>query len=166
VGILTVSEDVPDEQKWTSQLESVGRVDFLPRRGRLVVRLIAFAALTALSVWTNIDHLRTGDASGLLGVLRVTALAAFVYGTGLTVWQLITNRPVVTVDAEGITRGHSLRWSGITSIDEPVGVPGFRSVLVRPADRRARPISIPQDNVADIEALAPWLRTMLDQHRN
>ncbi len=151
---------------WSDDLESKGSVVFPPRRGRLAVRLAGFGLLMLLSAWTNLDHLRNDDISGTLGVLRLTALAAFVYGTGLTVWQLITNRPVVTVDADGITRGRRLSWSGITSIEDPAGLPGIRTVQVRPADRRTRPISIPQDNVEDLDALTPWLRSLLDQHRS
>lgn len=151
---------------WTSELESKGSVVFPPRRGRLTIRLAGFGLLMVLSAWTNVDHIRAGEMSGTLGVLRLTALAAFVYGTGLTAWQLITNRPVVKVDADGISRGRSLRWSGITSIDDPAGLPGVRTVQVRPADRRTRPISIPQDNVEDLDALTPWLRSLHDQHRH
>ena len=153
-------------EAWSSELESKGSVVFPPRRGRLAVRLAGFGLLMVLSAWTNIDHLRADDVSGTLGVLRLTALAAFVYGTGWTVWQLVTNRPVVTIDAEGITRGRSLRWSGITSIDDPAGLPLARAVQVNPADRRVRPISIPADNVEDLGALAPWLRSLHEQHRS
>ncbi|MGW6201117.1 hypothetical protein ACWF0M_33560 [Kribbella sp. NPDC055110] len=153
-------------ETWTSELESNGSVDFRPRRSRLAVRLAGFGLLMVLSAWTNVEHLRADGVSGALGVLRLTALAAFVYGTGLTAWQLITNRPVITVDAEGITRGRSLQWSGITSIDEPTGWPLARAVQINPADRRTRPISIPQDNVQDLDALAPWLRSLHEQHRD
>jgi len=158
---MTVSAEA-----WTSELESKGSVVFLPRRGRLVLRLAGFGLLMVLSAWTNVDHFRADDVSGALGVLRLTALAAFVYGTGLTVWQLVAQRPVVRIDAHGITRGRSLRWSGITSIDDPAGLPGIRAVQVRPTDRRTRPITISQDNVEDLAALTPWLRALLDQHRS
>ncbi|MEU4604219.1 hypothetical protein AB0F43_14660 [Kribbella sp. NPDC023972] len=151
---------------WTAELERKGSVVFPPRRGRLAIRLSGFALLMVMSAWTNLDHLRNDDISGTLGVLRLTALAAFVYGTGLTLWQLVTNRPVVTVDAEGITRGRSLRWSGITSIDDPTGLPGIRTVQIRPADRRTRPLSIPQDNVSDLDALTTWLRSLHNRHRS
>jgi hypothetical protein len=153
-------------ETWTSELESKGSVVFQPRRGRLVVRLTGFGLLMVLSAWTNVDHLRADGISGALGVLRLTALAAFVYGTALTAYQLITNRPVIKVDADGITRGRNLPWSGITSIDDPAGLPLARTVQVNPADRHTRPISIPQDNVEDLEALSPWLRSLLEQHRD
>ncbi len=160
MGFLRVSAET-----WTSELESNGSVDFRPRRSRLAVRLAGFGLLMVLSAWTNVEHLRADGVSGALGVLRLTALAAFVYGTGWTTWQLITNRPVITVDAEGVTRGRSLQWSGITSIGEPAGWPLARAVQINPADRRTRPISIPQDHVGDLDALAPWLRSLHEQHR-
>ncbi len=161
MGILSVSAET-----WTSELESNGSVDFRPRRSRLAVRLAGFGLLMVLSAWTNVEHLRADGVSGTLGVLRLTALAAFVYGTGWTTWQLVTNRPVITVDTEGVTRGRSLQWSGITSIDEPAGWPLARAVQINPADRRTRPISIPQDHVGDLDALAPWLRSLHEQHRD
>ncbi|MFF0343616.1 hypothetical protein [Kribbella sp. NPDC004875] len=153
-------------ETWAAELESKGSVEFPPRRGRLVVRLAGFGILMVASAWTNVDHLQSDGFSGTLSVLRLTALAAFVYGTALTAWQLITNRPVVRVDADGISRGRNLPWSGITSIDGPAGLPLARTVQVTPADRRTRPISIPQDNVEDLAALTPWLRSLLEQHRN
>ena len=151
---------------WTAELESKGSVVFPPRRGRLLIRLAGFGLLMILSAWTNLDHVLNDDVSGALGVLRLTALAAFVYGTGLTLWQLITGKHVVTIDAKGISRGRSLAWSGITAIDEPAGLPGLRSVQIRPVDRRTRPISIPQDNVQDLDAFTPWLRSLLESRRS
>jgi hypothetical protein len=159
VGRLSVSADA-----WSRELESTGRVDFRPRRSRLVVRLVGFGFLMVLSVWTNVEHLRADGLSDTLGVLRLTALAAFVYGTGWSAWQLITGRPLIRVDAEGITRGRNLRWSGITRIDDPAGWPLARTVQVHPVDRRARPIAIPQDHVEDLDALTPWLRSLHAQH--
>ncbi|MEU8226363.1 hypothetical protein [Kribbella sp. NPDC048915] len=151
-------------EAWTRELESTGRVDFRPRRGRLTVRLIGFGLPMVLSLLTNIDHLRADGITDTLGVLRLTALAAFVYGTAWTAWQLITSRPLIRVDAEGITRGRNLRWSSITRIDDPAGWPLARTVQVHPADRRTRPITIPQDHVEDLDALTPWLRSLHARH--
>jgi hypothetical protein len=147
---------------WSAELESNGRVVFRPRPRPVAVRLGAFAVLTAGSAWTNIEHLRADGLSGALAVLRLTALAAFVYGAAVASWQLATNRPTITVDAEGITRGRSLRWSGIAGIEER---PLSRAVQVNPVDRRTRPILIPGDHVEDLNALARWLRSLLEQHR-
>jgi hypothetical protein len=150
---------------WDAELESNGRVVFPPRRGRLSIRLAGFGLLMVLSAWTNFDHLRADGLSGGLAVLRLTALAAFVYGTGLTLWQLITSRPSVTIDESGITRGRTLNWSTIAGIDDPTGFPGARTIQIRPTNRRTRPITIPQDNVPNLPELATWLRTLHTQHR-
>ncbi len=151
---------------WNTQLDEDGRVVFPPRRGRLYLRLTAFGLLMLASAATNLDHLRTDGISGTLGVLRLTALAAFIYGTGLTVFQLIANRPVVTIDAEGITRGRRLPWSGIAKIDEPTGFTGARSFQVHPADRRTRPLRISLDNVEELDAFAHWLRSVQTRYTN
>jgi hypothetical protein len=151
---------MPPADAWNTQLEEDGRVVFPPRRGRLYLRLTAFGLLMLASAATNLDHLRTDGISGTLGVLRLTALAAFVYGTGLTLWQLITNRPLVTIDADGIARGRLLPWSGIAQIDEPTGFTGARTIQVRPVDRRTRPLRISLDNVEELDAFAHWLRSV------
>ncbi|MEU0094712.1 hypothetical protein [Kribbella sp. NPDC006257] len=149
---------------WSAELESKGSVVFLPRRSRLAIRLAGFGLLMVLSAWTNLDHLRADGMSSTLAVLRLTALAAFVYGTGLTVWQLITNRPAVTVDEAGITRGRTLPWSLIATIEDPTGLPGARTIQIRPTNPRTRPLTIPQDNTPNLPALASWLRTLHAHH--
>ena len=69
---------------WTSEYETTGRVVFPQRRSRLLIRLVFFALLMAASLVSNVQHLRAGDVSGTLGVLRLTALAGFVCVVGLT----------------------------------------------------------------------------------
>jgi hypothetical protein len=151
---------------WSAEFASSGRVVFPPRRKRLVFRLVAFGLLTAASLWTNIDHLRQDDISGLLGVLRITALAAFVYGFGWTWWQLATGRPVTTIDGTGISHGRGrVAWEQISRIDAPTGVPGLRTIHVRSTERSVT-VGIPQDNVEDIDELARWLRTLHEQHQS
>ncbi|WP_405061471.1 hypothetical protein OG474_07430 [Kribbella sp. NBC_01505] len=151
---------MPPADAWNTQLEEAGQVVFPPRRGRLYLRLTAFGLLMIASAATNIDHLRTDGISGTLGVLRLTALAAFVYGTGLTIFQLVANKPVVTIDADGVARGRRLPWSGIAQIDEPTGFTGARTIQVRPVDRRTRPLRISLDNVEELDAFAHWLRSV------
>ncbi|TDD43674.1 hypothetical protein E1263_41475 [Kribbella antibiotica] len=151
---------MPPADAWNTALDEAGRVVFPPRRGRLYLRLAAFGLVTIASLATNLDHLRADGITGTIGVLRLTALAAFVYGTVLTLVQLIANKPVVTIDAEGITRGRRLPWSGIAQIDEPTGFTGARSIQVRPVDRRTRPIRISLDNVEELDAFAHWIRSV------
>ncbi len=147
---------------WSAELAASGRVVFPPRRNRLLVRLALFALLMLSSLWSNIDHLRNDDVSGTLGILRVTALLAFVYGVGLTSWQLATRRPEVTVDSRGVQLGRSDRglipWLQISRIDDPTGLPGLRTVQVHATGYRSGAIGIPQDNVENLTELSSWLR--------
>ncbi|GAB3811171.1 hypothetical protein [Kribbella italica] len=147
---------------WSAELAASGRVVFPPRRNRLLVRLALFALLMVSSLWSNIDHLRQDDVAGALGILRVTALLAFVYGVGLTTWQLATRRPEVTVDSRGVQLGRSDRglipWHQISRINDPTGFPGLRTVQIHAAGFRSGAIGIPQDNVEDLAELSAWLR--------
>ncbi|MEV6281844.1 hypothetical protein [Kribbella sp. NPDC051770] len=149
---------------WSAELAASGRVVFPPRRNRLLVRLALFALLMLSSLWSNIDHLRQDDVAGALGILRVTALLAFVYGVGLTSWQLATRRPEVTVDSRGIQLGRSdrglLPWHQIGRINDPSGFPGLQSIQIHPTGSRSGSLGIPQDNADDLGELAGWLRTV------
>ncbi|GAA0622813.1 hypothetical protein HPO96_28055 [Kribbella sandramycini] len=155
---------MPAAEVWNTELDNAGKVTFLPRTSRLVTRLIGFGVFTVASIFSNVSHLRSENITGLVDVLRLTALAAFIYGTGLTTWQLVTRRPVITVDTEGITRGRTLKWSAIDRIEDPIGIPGARTVSVQPTDRKIRPLGVTFDNVEDLDAFAAWLRTV--QARN
>ena len=150
---------------WAAEFETAGRVVFPQRRDRLAIRLAIFVLLMSLSVWSNVDHLRQGDVSGAVGVLRLTALAGFVGVVVLTTLQLITRRPVVTVERAGIRLGQKtaglLPWDKIARIDEPSGIPGIRTVQVQPVDRHgSTALGIPQDNVQNLTELTHWLRTL------
>jgi hypothetical protein len=156
---------------WTSEYETTGRVVFPQRRSRLLIRLVFFALLMASSLVSNLQHLLAGDVSGTLGVLRFTALAGFVCVVGITVWQLITRRPVVTVDRFGITSGKDgakglVPWERIARIDAPSGLPGLRTVQVQPLDKHgSTALGISQDNVQELAELTDWLRTLHQQQR-
>ncbi|MGC4940532.1 hypothetical protein [Kribbella sp. DT2] len=147
---------------WSAELAASGRVVFPPRRNRLLLRLALFVLLMVSSLWSNIEHLRQDDVAGALGILRVTALLAFVYGVGLTTWQLATRRPEVTVDSRGIQLGRSDRglmpWHQVSHINDPTGIPGLRTVQVHGTGARSGALGIPQDNVQDLAALSTWLR--------
>jgi hypothetical protein len=153
---------------WTAEFDTAGQVIFPQRRNRLLVRLGVGVVLLVNSIWSNIEHIRDDDMSGALGVLRVTALAAFVYIVGLTLWQLITRRPVVTVDATGIKVGRTKRggldWHQISRIDDPTGMSPFTTVQLHPTDRLSRALHISKDNVLELTELSPWLRTLQARH--
>jgi hypothetical protein len=153
---------------WTSEYETTGRVVFPQRRSRLLIRGVVGLVLVANSIWTIVDHVRDDDMGGAMGVLRLTALAAFLYLVGLTGWQLITRRPVVTIDRAGITLGSKgrLHWNEISRIGDPSGLPGLRTIQIQPVDRRANAnLGIPQDNVLELAELSDWIRALHQQQR-
>jgi hypothetical protein len=153
---------------WSAEFEKAGRVVFPQRRDRLAIRLAVFVLLLSMSVWSNVDHLVHGDVSGAVGVLRITALVGFLAVVGLTAFQLITRRPVITVDHTGIRVDRKsagfLRWHEIAHIDDPTGFPGLRTIQLQPIDRRtSTAFGISQDNARDLPELASWLRTVHDR---
>jgi hypothetical protein len=155
---------------WSAEFETVGRVVFPQRRDRLAIRLALFVLLLAMSVWSNVDHVRQGDVSGAVGVLRITALVGFVAVVALTAFQLITRRPVITVERAGIRVDRKsaglLTWDKIARIDEPSGIPGIRTIQVQPVDRHSsNAVGIPQDNARNLPELARWLRTLHAQQQ-
>lgn len=153
---------------WAAEFEAAGRVVFPQRRDRLAIRLALFVLLLAMSVWSNVDHLRQGDVSGAVGVLRITALVGFVAVVAVTTFQLITRRPVITVERAGIRFDRKsaglLTWDKIARIDEPSGIPGIRTIQVQPVDRHgSAALGIPQDNAHNLPELATWLRALHTQ---
>lgn len=154
---------------WSAELESAGQVVFPQRRKRLWIRAAIVALFFGNSLWSLLDHIRADDMSGLIAVLRITSLCAFVYLVGVTVWQLATRRPMVTVDRTGIRVGKSPKrafdWQQIARIDDPSGIRGIRTVQVQPVDRhRLMALGISQDNVLDLAELSSWLRTLHASH--
>ena len=153
---------------WTSELEASGQVVFPIRRSRLLIRGAIGLVLLGNSVWITVQRILADDMGGTMGVLRLTALAAFIYLVGLTAWQLVTRRPAVIVNRDGISHGRrtTYHWDRIARIDDPSGLPGLRTVQVQPVDRHASSaLSIPQDNVLHLAELSEWLRTLHTQHR-
>jgi hypothetical protein len=87
---------------------------------------------------------------------------------GFLLWQLITQRPVLTVDQDGIrlgTRKRRLRWSEIGTVGFVSGTKGLQSLPVIPNDAWAKGFDIRQDNVKDLAAFAGWLAELIDQRR-
>lgn len=148
---------------WTSEFESSGQVVFPIRLSRLLIRGAIGLILLGNSVWITAQRIQAGEMGGTMGVLRLTALAAFVYLVGLTAWQLITRRPVITVNRDGISHGRkpTYRWDRIARIDDPSGLPGLRTIQIQPVDHHASSaLAIPQDNVLHLAELSQWLRTL------
>ena len=153
---------------WTNEFETSGQVVFPPRRSRLLIRGAIGVVLLSSSLWTIAERIRADDMGGTMGVLRLTALSAFIYLVGVTAWQLATRRPRVTINRDGIAVGKrlgKLTWDKIARIDDPSGLPGIRTIQIQPVNRRdSNPLGIPQDNVHDLAELTKWLRTLHTQH--
>jgi hypothetical protein len=149
---------------WTTEFETSGQVVFPQRLSRLLIRGAIGVVLMSSSLWTIAERIRADDMGGTMGVLRLTALSAFIYLVGVTAWQLATRRPVVTINGDGIAVGKKmgkLTWDKIARIDDPSGIPGIRTVQIQPVDRHgSTALGIPQDNVLELAELSQWLRTL------
>jgi hypothetical protein len=148
---------------WTAEFEAAGQVVFPQRRSRLLIRGAIGLVLLGNSAGITIQRILADEMGGTMGVLRLTSLAAFVYLVGVTVWQLVTRRPVVTINREGIGLGRktTFRWDSIARIDAPSGIPGMRSIQIQPVDRhRLSALGIPQDNVLELAELSTWLQAL------
>lgn len=147
---------------WTAEFESRGVMRFPQRRRRLLVRLALVCLLFANSLWSFVDDLRLNSFGGT-DFFRGLTVIFFLAAAGLTLWQLVTGRPVLTVDRSGISLGRHqrrsrLQWNEIGKIADPAGIPGLRSVQVLPLNVWAPGFALGQDNVKDLDAFAVWLR--------
>lgn len=153
---------------WSAELESTGQVVFPQRRRRLWIRGAIAALLFGNSLWSLIAHIRADDMTGVVAVLRITSLGAFVYFLAITIWQLVTRRPVLTVNRTGVQIGKSdkssVTWTQVARIDDPplgTFVPGLRSIQLQPIDRHgSRALAITHEYALDLTKLAAWLRTL------
>ncbi|HET6295399.1 MAG TPA: hypothetical protein VFG33_18580 [Kribbella sp.] len=152
---------------WSAELDRTGRVVFPQRTRRVLFRLVFVVALVlravAEPVWRMFhDSEEWWDIVGLIagGGFLVMAIAC--------VWQLVTRRPVLTVDREGIRIGrrakHDLRWSQIGSIGTPTGPALVRSLAIQSTDRWAYPLTVGKDHVLDLAEFSHWLRTLDATH--
>jgi hypothetical protein len=85
----------------------------------------------------------------LTGCLAITSW----YG-----WQLITRRPILTVNHHGIRVGRRfLPWAEVRTIGMPYGVPFNQTLTIHPKTRTHKRLNIEQLTVKDLRALARWL---------
>jgi hypothetical protein len=161
--MAVMGEEAPEV--WTDEFRRTGRVVFPVRRRPVLIRLaVVVLLLGGYQVSSLIDSLDSGT-TGL--VLRALSLSGVLLIAGIFVWQLITQRPVLTVDHEGIGLGRKgfMPWTDIGSIGLPTGTPFYRNVPVLPSDVWAEHLAVPRDNVKDLPALATWLTGILEERR-
>jgi hypothetical protein len=155
---------------WTAELESSGTVQFPQRRRRLLVRLALICLVFANSLWSFIADLGLNSFGGT-DFFRGLSAILFLAVAGFTLWQLMTGRPVLTVDRNGISLGRHqrrsrLQWNEIAQIADPAGIPGLRSVQILPVNVWAAGFAFGQDNVRDLDAFAVWLRQSRESMTN
>ncbi|MEI8410281.1 MULTISPECIES: hypothetical protein [unclassified Kribbella] len=151
---------------WAEELRRTGRVVFPVRRRPALIRLAAVVLLFGGSqVSSLIDLPDAGKAEVILTLLGLSAVLCLV---GMCVWQLITRRPVVIVDGEGIRTGRKafIAWTELGTIGTPGGPAPLMTVPLIPNNVWAKHLAVPRDNVKDLPALATWLTALLDSHRN
>ncbi|WP_132194541.1 MULTISPECIES: hypothetical protein [Kribbella] len=79
---------------------------------------------------------------------------------------VITLRPMLIIDQTGIRLGQrQLAWGEVGEVGVITGWQTLRSLPVIPRDERAKSLSVPQDNVKDLEVFAGWLGEVLAQQR-
>jgi hypothetical protein len=155
---------------WTAELESSGIVQLPQRRRRLLVRLALVCLLFANSLRSFVADLRLNSFGGTDFFRGLSAIVLLVV-VGFTLWQLVTGRPVLTVDRNGISLGRHqrrsrLHWNEIGKIADPAGPPGLRSVQILPLNVWAAGFAFGQDNVKDLNAFAGWLRQSRESMTN
>ncbi|GAA1685115.1 hypothetical protein GCM10009745_31970 [Kribbella yunnanensis] len=158
----TMGELGPAE--WTAEFQRSGRVVFRLRRRPAALRAGVILLLLAPSNVFNIVEF--ADESTVGRIFDGFGLAAWAFIVGGITWQLVTRRPIVVVDTEGIRTGRKLMsWDAVGTAGIPTGPTILRSLPVLPADVWAKEIRILQDNVRDLTAFSAWLNGLRPHRR-
>lgn len=151
---------------WTDELRRNGRVVFPVRRRPVVLMFglwgLMFVVNPAVSLAGSLD-----DGTGEV-IIQLLGLIAGLVGVGFFVWLLVTQRPLLVVDHEGIRYGRKwfIPWCGIGTIGAPHGPKSFMQLPILPTDIWAKQLVLSQGNVRDVPAFAAWLEQLLAEHRS
>jgi hypothetical protein len=160
---MAVMADGPTEI-WTAELRRTGMVVFpLLRRPLLRLTLSGPVFLLFVAAVVLPHALKSG------GIVRIVGIAVTTAGLIVLcfdIWQLVTQRPVLTVGSSGIRLGRRrfMAWSEIDAIAELDGPPGDRSFAVVPNVHR-RKLHLGQQHVRNAAAFRYWLSDLLEEHR-
>ncbi|MEV0286745.1 hypothetical protein AB0H36_21745 [Kribbella sp. NPDC050820] len=139
---------------WSAELRRTGRVVFPIRRLTVVVRCFLPGVPIGIGVFTRPEpsFLAEDIMAGVLVIVWVGLV-------GFGVWHLVTGRPAVTVDDEGVRVGRRkfLPWGGIAPIHVPLGHRLFTELRLMPHDARDKKLTIGRDQLRDVPAFARWL---------
>ena len=159
---MAVMGEAPPEA-WAEEFRRTGRVVFPLRRRSLVMDLAQPPFVVAL---VGFQLPRALDAGGAMRISYLVLVAALPLAIGFSVWQLVTQRPALTVDHEGIRfRRKFMPWSEIGAIGIATGPVWFGTMPIIPKDVWAKDLRLYQRNVRDLPAFRRWLETLLDEHR-
>ncbi|GAA1605338.1 hypothetical protein GCM10009789_69120 [Kribbella sancticallisti] len=152
---------------WAEEFERSGRVVFPQRRRRIWVRLGLMLLAGLYGAGTMSDAFGDAGGGGLFAMIYFALYAAVAVFFG---WQLVTRRPVLTVDRTGIRYGRrkpGLAWEDVATIGFVSGGPKImRTLPVIPQSVWANPLNVQQDNVKDLQAFAGWLTEVLARRRS
>ncbi|MEV8375411.1 hypothetical protein AB0P21_21935 [Kribbella sp. NPDC056861] len=145
---------------WDAEFRRTGQVVF-PQRWRGVVFQLSITVVVG-AVALFVTYQRAGGSWGAIewNVLGAAAGAALVGVAGFSVWQLITGRPMVVVDSEGVSAGRGARrigWREVSTIVVRARQSISREVVLVPIDPSASPVTIRDNNVKDLDAFLRWL---------
>jgi hypothetical protein len=160
---MTVMGEAPPEV-WTDELRRTGQVVFPLRRRPAIWTFAPSGALTtvALTLWLP----NALEASQAERVSAFAAMGLYLFALGFGAWQLVTQRPMLTVDHHGIRfRRKSMPWTEVGAIGIATGPVWGRKMPVIPKDVWAKDLVLGAVNVRDLPALRRWLETLLDEHR-
>lgn len=141
------------------ELHRNGRVEFPLRRWAFVslplAPLIIMACFGAIRLPDMLD-----SSWRVVGYVAIAAYAGIAIVIG---WQLVTQRPVVIVDRNGIHR--FIPWTDISSIGPLSGPKLARQFLIFPKNVRAKNLVLTQQHANDLQSFRAWLEELLTEHR-
>ena len=160
--MTVMGERLPEA--WMVELHRNGRVEFPLRRWSfLQVPVFPILGLSLLSTGSLPDMLADGNWRFLAYVL----IAAYAGVVIALVWQLITQRPVLVIDHQGIHQGSRrfMPWSEIGSIGHISGPKMARQLQIHPKNVWAKNLTLTQQHINDLQAFSTWLQEVLEERR-
>ncbi|MFF0264462.1 hypothetical protein [Kribbella sp. NPDC004536] len=149
---------------WDAELQRCGRVVFPLRREPQLRQTRAAALFFVLLASVQLPHaLQSG---GVLRIIAIVVTTAVGVGLCISGWQLLTRRPVLTVDTTGIRLGRRrfVAWTDIDSLTELDSSGDGLSFAVVPTTAR-RKLRLTDRHVRNVAAFRYWLLDLLAAHR-
>jgi hypothetical protein len=155
--------DGPTEA-WTAELRRTGRVVFPLRRQPLLRQIRSAAILLVLLAVADLPHAL--KAGGVLRIVGIVVTSAVVIGVCVSIWHLVTQRPVLTIDSSGVRLGRRrfVPWSEIDALTDLDGPPGDRWFTVVPNVRGSK-LRISQQHIRNVVAVRYWLGDVVEEQR-